>query len=244
MLRRSRSLLALIALAGAASIGAPAWSETRLPAPPAEAVTDNAGWLTPDAAARLSARFAECEKRTGHQVIIYVDKTTGGAPIEDWAAKAFARWQVGRKGLDDGVALFVFTDDRRARIEVGYGLEDVLPDATAARIINETFVPKVGAGDRAGAVEATADAILARIDAGSGGPDGPDIVLRELPTWALFVGASAVVLLLILFATNPSLSAWLLFFLASRSDRGSGRRGGGFFGRGGRSGGGGASGTW
>jgi uncharacterized protein len=244
MLRaRTASFVALGALAGATLISASAWCEARIPDAPAQAVTDNAGWLTPDAAARLAARLADCEKRTGHQVIVYVDRTTSGVPVEDWTVKAFARWQVGRKGIDDGVALVVFADDRRARIEVGYGLEDALPDAAAARIIDETFVPKVRAGDRAGAVEAAAGAIVDRIDAAGGARDGPDTVLRELPAWALFVGASGLVLLLILFATNPSLSTWLLFFLASRGDGGGGRRGG-FFGGGGRSGGGGASGAW
>ena len=58
--------------------------------------------------------------------------TTGGVPIEDWAVRAFAEWKVGRKGLDNGVALFVFAEDRALRIEVGYGLEDRVPDALAS----------------------------------------------------------------------------------------------------------------
>ena len=65
-------------------------------------------------------------------MLVYIDHTTGGVPIEDWAVKAFERWRVGRKGIDDGLVLFVFSDDHRVRIEVGYGLEPVMPDTRAS----------------------------------------------------------------------------------------------------------------
>jgi uncharacterized protein len=66
--------------------------------------------------------------------------------------KAFQASKVGRKGLDDGLILFIMADDRRQRIEVGYGLEGEVPDAMASRIINEIIVPRLQAGDRDGAV--------------------------------------------------------------------------------------------
>ena len=83
---------------------------------------------------------------------MWIGQTTGGMPIEDWAVRAFAAWRVGRKGIDDGVALFVFADDRKVRIEVGYGLEDRVPDAVASRIIGDRSIPRLRAGDRDGAV--------------------------------------------------------------------------------------------
>ena len=68
--------------------------------------------------------------------------------LEDFTVRAFAAWHVGRKSLDDGLVLFVFSEDRKVRIEVGYGLESQVPDAVASRIIRETIVPRIQAGDR------------------------------------------------------------------------------------------------
>jgi uncharacterized membrane protein YgcG len=86
----------------------------------------------------LNARLSEYQQATGGQLIVYVAPTTGDAPIEDWAVRAFAKWKVGRKGLDDGLALFIMPQDRKIRIEVGYGLEAIIPDAIASRVINRS----------------------------------------------------------------------------------------------------------
>ena len=64
-------------------------------------------------------------------MIVYVAPTTADAPIEDRAVRAFAKWKVGRKGLDDGLALFIMPQDRKIWIEVGYGLKAIIPDAIA-----------------------------------------------------------------------------------------------------------------
>ncbi|MES1172550.1 MAG: TPM domain-containing protein, partial [Bacteroidota bacterium] len=121
--------------------------EVPVPPPPTTWVTDRAGVLAPATVAALEARLRDHSAATGHQVLVYVDRTTGGVPIEDWAVRAFERWRVGRKGIDDGVALFLFTGDRKVRIEVGYGLEGQLPDARASRIVREQIVPRMRAGD-------------------------------------------------------------------------------------------------
>src|ERR1700761_324472 len=99
-------------------------AETPIPNAPTSWVTDEAGFISGQTARNLDSRLAAFEKSTGHQVFVFIGKTTGGVPIEDWAVKAFKKWQVGRKGQDDGVVLFLMTDDRRVRIEVGYGLEE------------------------------------------------------------------------------------------------------------------------
>ncbi|HVV51223.1 MAG TPA: TPM domain-containing protein, partial [Polyangia bacterium] len=115
---------------------ATARAETPIPPAPDRWVTDRAAFLSPATVTDLDARLGDYDRRTGHQVLVYVDRTTGGVPIEDWAVKAFERWRVGRKGIDDGLVLFIFSDDHRLRIEVGYGLEERVPDVVASRIIN------------------------------------------------------------------------------------------------------------
>ena len=78
--------------------------------------------------------------------------------------RAFEQWKIGRKGVDDGVLLVVAKDDRRVRIEVGYGLEGAIPDATSARVIQEYLVPKFRAGDYAGGITDASGALVKLID--------------------------------------------------------------------------------
>ena len=85
----------LAAEAGAARAADP----TAIPPAPTEFVTDRAGFLSPAAASALSRKLEDYERGTGHQVIVWIDKTTGAVPIDDWAARAFKAWGVGRKGL-------------------------------------------------------------------------------------------------------------------------------------------------
>lgn len=235
-----------------AALAVVARAEPPLPPAPTRFVTDRAGLLSPPAATQLEAKLEAYARGTGHQVIVYVDRTTGGIPIEDWAVRAFQAWGVGRRGLDDGVALFLFTEDRRGRIEVGYGLEERLPDAVAARLIRDVIAPRLRAGDGDGAVRAGVEGITAAIGGSPAGEQGAQQP-APLPRWALVLGALGLVFLLGFAATHPAFAASLLYMISS--GRGSGFRGGGwggggfgggggFSGGGGRSGGGGASGSW
>jgi uncharacterized protein len=223
--------------------GAAAHAETPIPPPPADWVTDRAQFLAPETVTELDGRLGAYAQQTGHQLLVYVDHTTGGVPIEDWAVKAFERWKVGRKGIDDGLVLFIFKDDHRLRIEVGYGLEDRIPDILASRIINDLMVPRIRAGDPDGAVRAGVDQ-LTRL-AGGGSADHP--VNHPYPLWAYGVAFILGLLVLGFIFTHPALAA---IILASSGRRGGGLGGGGGFGSGGgfsgggRSGGGGASGSW
>ncbi len=237
-------------------------SATSTPPSPTRFVTDGAGFLSAPAQDELEQRLARYEHDTGHQVLLWIGQTTGGEPIESWAVRAFAAWRVGRKGLDDGVAVFIFAADRRLRIEAGYGVEDRLPDAMAARIIGDQMVPKLRAGDQDGAARAGVWGVLAAVGGETGAPRDAAPTRRAPPEMSrgsrLLLGLIGI-LVLGFIVTNPRLALMLLTTIASNSGRGGGNwggggfggggggwggGGGGFSGGGGRSGGGGASGSW
>lgn len=211
-------------------------------APPAPQrwVTDEAGLLSPAARQALDQRLEAFDRQTGKQVLVWIGKTTGGEPIESFAAGAFQAWKVGNGKLDDGVVLFVFPEDRSLRLEVGYGLEPVLPDAAASRIIRERIAPQLAAGQPDAAITSGVDAVLAAV--GGEASQGP-ITTPQLSTPHKIGVGVLVAGFLLLLILRPGLALRLLammFFFR----RGGGPGGGGFSGRGGRSGGGGASGRW
>ena len=239
-------LLAWLVVAGDAFAAAP-------PAPE-RWVTDTAGVLSAAERDDLDARLQAYEQATGHQVIVWVGRTTGDGSVEDFAVRAFEAWKVGRAGEDDGVALFVLVDDRKVRIEVGYGLEDRVTDLAAARIIRDAIVPRIVEGDFDGAIRDGTEDIVDTIEGREGalpagtsssrGPpdDGDGAGIGSTIAMALFG-----LVILILFIRRPSLGLFVLGSMLGRG--GGGRRGGGggfggFSGGGGRSGGGGASGGW
>lgn len=227
-------MFAALAVLAVFAAGAP------VPSAPTRWVEDHASFLSPAARTSLDARLEGYEHATGHQVIVWIGKTIEGAPLDDWAVRTFAAWKVGRKGLDDGIVMFVLADDRKIDIEVGYGLEDKIPDAVASRIIREVMAPRIRAGDRDGGVTAGVDAVLAAIEGRPWSvttappPSGPSPI-----TWIL--GAIAAVAFLIFAITHPRTAMLLLWTIMP----GGRRDGGGLFGGGGgRSGGGGARGGW
>jgi uncharacterized protein len=225
-------------------------ADIKIDSAPVRWATDNAGFLSPQTVAELDSQLETFEHETGHQVLVYVAKTSGGYPIEEWAVKAFEAWKVGRKGLDDGLVLFIMAEDRKTRIEVGYGLESVVTDAKASQVINNILAPGIRNGDKDGAVKAAVASLLATI---SGNPFVPtpriEAPREEAPgssTVSTIFLIIAAILFLILFITHPTFALWLLFNILSggRGGGGSGAGGGGWSGGGGRSGGGGASGGW
>jgi len=236
---------------GAALAVVAALAAAPIPPSPVRWVEDHAGMISPAALAALDARLEAYEHATGHQVVVWIGKTLAGAPLDDWAVRTFAAWQLGRKGKDDGIALFVLADDRKIDIEVGYGLEDKVPDATASRIIRDVMAPRLRAGDRDGAVTAGADAILAAIEGhpwpgGTGATGGPVRPADKAPSpITLILGGLGAVLGLILLVKYPRLALWILWSIVAGGRRnGGGSGGGGFGGGGGSSGGGGARGGW
>jgi uncharacterized protein len=251
VIRAVAKTLAPLVLAGVALV--PSGAQAAVPPVPTRWVTDAAGFLSEGARQSLDARLEAYDRQTGHQVLVWIGRTTGGEPVEDFSVAAFKAWRPGRKGIDDGVVLFILSEDRKVRIEVGYGLEGQVPDAIASRIIREAIVPRLQADDRDGAVTAGVDALLAAIEgqAPTAAPTTEEPAperpyaggQRALSTGEKLIIALAVVGFLILLVTNPSLAIWLLFSMFSGGSGGGGG-GGGFSGGGGRSGGGGATGSW
>jgi uncharacterized protein len=259
------------AVLSAVLVGAVALAAAVVPPPaPSRWVTDNAGLLSPGVRETLDQRLREHQARTGHQVLVWIGSSTGGEPLEDFTVRAFAAWRVGRKGIDDGLVIFLFAADRKVRFEVGYGLEGTVPDAIASRIIQDVMVPRLKAGDAGGAVTHGVDATLAVVDgqpwsqaidaqaAGTdltaGAPEAPGEPGAFAPRASPGAGRPQVhhgllynvvkwilILAVLLFlVTHPSLAFWLLLSLSGRDGGGGGGFGGG--GGGGFSGGGGRSG--
>jgi uncharacterized protein len=164
MARRRAPALAGLLLVALAGLG-PAEAQPEVPVPRLEArVTDLTGTLAPGAVAQLEQKLAAFEARKGSQIAVLLVPTTGPEAIEQYAIRVAERWKLGRKGVDDGVILVVARDDRRLRIEVGYGLEGVLTDAVAKRIIDDIVVPRFRAGDLPGGIDAGVEAIVKAID--------------------------------------------------------------------------------
>ena len=126
-----------------------------------ERVTDLTGTLDGDQRASLEAKLASLEDDTGSQVAVLLVQTARPEAIEQFALRVVEAWQLGREGVDDGVLLLVALEDRDVRIEVGYGLEGVLTDATSRRIIDEAILPHFRNGDMYGGLAAGVDRITA-----------------------------------------------------------------------------------
>lgn len=127
-------------------------------------VTDLTGTLSGGAVARIEAKLADLEKKKGSQLAVLIVPTTKPEEIEQYGIRVADAWKLGRKGVDDGAILIVAKDDRRVRIEVGFGLEGPLPDAVANRIITEAVTPHFKLGDYDGGVEAGIDKMISVVD--------------------------------------------------------------------------------
>jgi uncharacterized protein len=161
-------LLALLPLAAFAQAGA--WDSTTgglVAVPPLSArVTDLTGTLRADEKQALERKITGWEGSSGNQMAVLMVPTTQPEPIEAFAIRVAEAWKIGRKGQDNGVLLVVAKDDRKLRIEVGYGFEGVLTDATSRRIISDTISPLFRQGRFAAGLEAGVDQIVAVIAKG------------------------------------------------------------------------------
>lgn len=241
------ALLSLLVMLAATPLvaGAP------VPPSPARWVDDQSAFLSPATRSTLDARLEGYQRATGHQVVVWIGNTLGGTALDDWAVRTFAAWKVGRKGFDDGIAMFVFADDRTVDIEVGYGLEDKVPDAVASRVLRNVMTSRLRAGDRDGAVTAGVDALLTPIEgkpwSGSAAAATTSVPLAPKGRTSLFswiLGALGVIGFLIFAVSHPRMAMLLLWTFAAGGRRGGMGGGGGFGGGGGGSGGGGARGGW
>lgn len=128
--------------------------------PLSKRVTDLTATLTAQQAAVLENKLQSFEAQKGSQLAVLIVPTTGEETIEQYAIRVAEKWKLGRSGVDDGALLVVAKDDRALRIEVGYGLEGALPDATAKRIISEIMVPRFKRGDFYGGIDAGVDSMI------------------------------------------------------------------------------------
>ena len=146
-------------------------------------MNDYAQLLPADAHRRLETRLAEREQATGAQMVLAIFPSLEGESLEDFSIRLAQQWRVGQKGLDNGVILLLFVQDRRVRLEVGYGLEPVITDAVAAQIIRESIAPRFREQRYAAGLEAAVEAVYARIET-RGVPPAPRHALGVSP-WTL-----------------------------------------------------------
>jgi uncharacterized protein len=127
-------------------------------------VVDQTGTLSSGDIDALTQTLKNLELRKGSQVAVLIVPTTAPETIEQYSIRVAEAWKIGREKIDDGALLVVAKNDRKLRIEVGYGLEGALNDVTAKRIIDEVITPKFRSGDFAGGISAGLDRIIRVID--------------------------------------------------------------------------------
>lgn len=149
----------LAALLAVLNLAAPALAEPTYPKL-AGRVTDAAGVLAPDQEAALEARLKALEDGNGTQLVVATVPSLDGYEIEDYGVGLLRHWGIGQKDVNNGALLLVAPNERKVRIEVGYGLEGVLTDAVSATIIRGQIIPQFKAGDLPAGITAGADALI------------------------------------------------------------------------------------
>ncbi|MBI4447313.1 MAG: TPM domain-containing protein [Acidobacteria bacterium] len=219
-------------------------------------VTDQADLLSPEQEAQLESKLAEFEQQESTQIAVLIIPSLEGEVLEDFSHRAASQWQLGQKGRDNGALLLVALQERRVRIEVGYGLEPKLTDALSRRIIDQEIVPRFQQGNFFEGIDAGITAMMGAVR-GTYAPlstrdkapqfPSPLIPLFLFLLWSLFWSRRS--------RRSRSLrrrsghlhaeDVWMMGGPRYPGSFGGGfRSGGGFSGGGGSFGGGGASGRW
>lgn len=251
-MRRLLGCLAVL-LALASPAAAPALD---VPPRPTGRVNDYAGVLPAADRSRLEARLAEIDRETSTQIIVALFPSLGGDDLEGFSMRLAEAWRPGTAERDNGLIILVFTGDRRVRMEVGKGLEGVVPDIVAGRIIRDVIGPRFRAGDYAGGLAAAVEAVH---QASRGEDVTPKAPPRSLPPWvAVVISLGFVVLVVLLLKLSRRFGGPAIYDGRHHGPWGTGGFGGGFggggfggggfgggfSGGGGGFGGGGASGSW
>ena len=217
-------------------------------------VNDYAKVMQPAAAQKLEGILRALEKKTGVEVAVVTVTSLDELPIEDYAVDLYKKWGIGKKGVDEGVLILVAPNDKRVRIEVGYGLEGALNDAEAGRIIRGGMVPFFKKNDFTRGIVAGTQAVVGvalhekgfkPTDLSDAGYQPSSYKKKKSGPLSVILKIIGVIAMIIIFIKHPWLA--LMLFAGSRGSGGGG--GGGFSGGfggfgGGMSGGGGASGSW
>ena len=120
----------------------------------------------PRASRRSTQKLAAYDRKTTNQIVVYVDRRLPpGAVLEEFATETSNAWKVGQKDRDNGVVFFVFVDDRRMRLELGFGASEAISDALAKEIIDTEAKPRFRQKDFAGGIEAVVDRVIRALDA-------------------------------------------------------------------------------
>ncbi len=228
-------------------------------------VVDQADLLSPEQESVIDAKLAALEKQSRRQLVVVTISDLGGYDIADYGFRLGDQWGIGDKERDDGALLIVAPTERKVRIEVGYGLEGIMPDVLAGRIIRDAIIPRFKANDYPGGIAAGVDAIAKQLTLP---PDEAKKVVQEAERAQSDNSGNGEALLFILFillffvlpmvlrgragrAYRRGVAPVILWgpgigggFGGSRGSGGGWSSGGGFSGGGGSFGGGGASGGW
>lgn len=231
-------------------------AEPSLPPKPATYFSDQAGIVSGDVAAFINERLESFERETSNQFLVTIySKLPEGAALEDYTVRTAQSWGTGQKKKSNGIILFVFVGDRKMRIEVGYGLEGVLPDSVCASIIRDVIAPQFKSGAYGSALENGVDAII-RATKGEYQGTGRTVADRSphgipVPTWIIIL---LIIVFLIWIHTGDTMFQragrflfWNIVNMAFSSSSGGGSSSSsssGYSGGGGSFGGGGASGSW
>ncbi|MFA5184618.1 MAG: TPM domain-containing protein [Patescibacteria group bacterium] len=142
-------------------LAAPAARAYNLPGQPSGFVNDYAGILSAAQESALENKLTEFSAASSNEIAVVAIKSLDGDTIENFAEKLFLDWQIGKAKKDNGLLLLVALDDRKMRIEVGYGLEGAMPDATAYQIVTKTLRPAFQAGDYYRGIDEATDQMMA-----------------------------------------------------------------------------------
>lgn len=256
-MRLSRlALLALVLCAAPA-----AWAALKIPPPPDHRINDYAGALAAADRERLEDKLRQRERGSSNQIVVAIFRSLEGESLEDYSVRLAQSWRIGRKGLDNGVVFLIFINDRKMRIEVGYGLESNLTDAVSSSILRDVVAPRFREGRLADGISAGLDAIDQAIAGTYRGPPSPARRQPATDYRALFLllfviaGLAWIIVPALLFSRATRRHGWTGgssgwggpfvgggFF--GGGGGGGGFSGGDFSGGGGGFGGGGASGSW
>jgi uncharacterized protein len=235
---RRLTAAALVQLAIAGWLAAFAHAQADLPALTGR-VVDNAGVIDAATEQALTAKLAAFEAKSSDQIVVATVPSLGGDAIEPYANRLFRAWKLGQGGEDNGILLLVAVNDRKMRIEVGYGLEGTLTDLHSRLIIEDTMVPAFRAGNYAAGIDGAVDDIITVLE-GNGAElearakrnqaqddDGiPVIVILFLIVWGtLFFGSFALAMMARIYGRRigPGRYRWLGMDFDYNNNSGGGR---------------------
>ena len=207
---RRLTLLALLALLLAAASATALRAATTYP-PPQGFVSDFGGMLSASARSEMEAELTAFEQQTGIQIAVVTVASLDGGSIEDYAVRLFEQWQIGKKGQDNGVLFLISRDDRRFRIEVGYGMEPLLTDARAGDILRNVVTPRFQTNDYDGGIRAGVAQIkaIAAAEPPSSDPLARNPVRRNLEQYSVLFIILAFASIYVMGYMARSKSVWL-----------------------------------